>query len=221
MPAARKARAASLAQSAMPEAMTTILAPAEANFTEASPLTPAVQSIIQPPPTIPTQAAREAKAVAVATTALPTAGPMQSAPWAQATKILFSATSMPAEASASCPTSPPKQPLQPLRLKHHDVICGAFKYTSKQPGNTILNNLVLDRHDEHKIIDPLDQHKKSEYVYQIISEMELSGRFLTRLGPALYKLADEKSKKMTVQRRLRRRGQGQKKPVPPTERETA
>jgi len=90
------------------------------------------------------------------------------------------------------------------------VICAAYIYTSKQPGNIILNNLVIDRQDGYQALDPLDQHKKSEYTYQIISEIELSGRFVTPVGSDSYTLADEHTKKNSVIRRLRR-NQGSKK----------
>ena len=98
-----------------------------------------------------------------------------------------------------------------LQLKHHDVICAPFKYTCKQPRNTILNNLVIDRQDGYQAIDPLDQHKKSEYTYQIISEIELTGRFVKPVGSDSYTLADEHTKKYSVIRRLRCNQRSKKK----------
>ena len=148
---------------------------------------------------MPSPLVKEAKAT------MPTTGLMQSTPGDQATHtmalattILLSTTSWPAEASVSCPSPPPKIPILLLQLKPHNVICAAYNYTSKQPGNIILNNLVFDRQDGYRPIDPLDQHKKAEYTYQIISEIELSGRFVTPVGSDSYTLADEHTKKSSV-----------------------
>jgi len=74
----REAKLASLAPSVMPEATTTVVAPAEAHFKELAPSMQLVLSIIPPPPTkmMPTPVAREAKAAALVPKTTPTAGPM-------------------------------------------------------------------------------------------------------------------------------------------------
>lgn len=91
-----------------------------------------------------------------------------------------------------------------------DVICAPHKYSAKQPGNMKLNNLVLERHKGYKAIYAYDRIGKAEFVNQIVLEIELVGRFLSREGPDKFTLATDKLKKSAVQRRLRRKKMGSK-----------
>ena len=91
-----------------------------------------------------------------------------------------------------------------------DVICADYQYTSKQPGNIKLNNIVLERRAGYKAINSYHRFDKAEIVNQIVLEIELVGRFLSRHGPDQFTIATDQLKKEVVTRRLRRKEKGKK-----------
>jgi len=76
-----------------------------------------------------------------------------------------------------------------------------------------LNNLVLERHAGYKAIHAYDRIGKADFVNQIVLEIELVGRFLSREGPDQFTLATDQLKKLAVKRRLRRKEKGSKMSV--------
>ena len=73
---------------------------------------------------------------------------------------------------------------------------------------------MLERHAGYKSIHAYDSVGKADHVFKIVLEIELlGGHFLVRQGPDQFTLATNKLKKMTVQKRLRRKEKGSKRSV--------
>ena len=78
-------------------------------------------------------------------------------------------------------STPPSFHREKLLLRPADVIYAAYKYCSVQPGNIILNNILLYRHGGWKVICDYDRKGKNAYIADIVREVEASGsRFLKR-----------------------------------------
>ena len=109
-------------------------------------------------------------------------------------------------------------PEEPLQLKNSDIICGPFQLCYQQPGNKILNQVVVEKKPGYKALGQFKSRAKGEYISKIISDIEKSGRrFLiiegNRAGGKLLP-APEDVKRDSVKRRLQRNGESNSKSAP-------
>ncbi len=87
-------------------------------------------------------------------------------------------------------------------LEPCDFLCAPHKFCSKQNGNILLNNLVLDAQPSYKAIDHYNRKEKNGLCWRIITDLEATGgRFIVREVNS-YALASDRVKKETIRRRL-------------------